>query len=91
MKQQNKDIIAYCGIYCGLCSENVLIPQTASKLKEYLEMEKEFINKHLIRWIPGFCDAVIKSSNIKVYRDVAKLTKKFIIADKGLVDEMTEK
>lgn len=60
------------------------------KLKECREMEKEFLNEHLTQWIPSFCDAVIKSSNIKFYRDIAALTKKFIISDKDLVDKMNE-
>ena len=60
----------------------------SSELKKYLGLEREFISEHLIQWIPGFCDAVIKSSSIKFYKSIAELTKKFVIADKELIDDM---
>jgi hypothetical protein len=31
------EIVAYCGIYCGLCGANARIPQTARQLRDYLE------------------------------------------------------
>lgn len=38
MEKAYNEIISYCGLYCRLCSENALIPKTAEKLREYLEL-----------------------------------------------------
>lgn len=51
-----------------------------------LELEKEFIDKHLIQWIPIFCDKVKKESRTAFYREMAELTRKFIDFDSKLIN-----
>ncbi len=41
-------------------------------------VEKKFIEEHLIRWIPVFCEKVIQDSQLPFYRSFAELTKNFI-------------
>ncbi|GBE05880.1 hypothetical protein BMS3Abin10_01521 [bacterium BMS3Abin10] len=41
-------------------------------------MEKKFIEEHLLKWIPIFCDKVITWAELPFYREMAKLTKFFI-------------
>lgn len=43
-----------------------------------LKIEKKFIEEHLIKWIPFFCDKIITEGELSFYREMAKLTKKFI-------------
>jgi TorA maturation chaperone TorD len=43
-----------------------------------LENEKKFIEEHLARWVPVFCDKVIEEAELPFYREMAGLTKKFI-------------
>jgi TorA maturation chaperone TorD len=43
-----------------------------------LKTEKKFIEEHLVRWIPAFCDKVIKEAELPFYREMAALTKNFI-------------
>jgi TorA maturation chaperone TorD len=43
-----------------------------------LKNEKKFIEEHLARWIPDFCEKVIKEAYLPFYREMAKLTKTFI-------------
>jgi TorA maturation chaperone TorD len=43
-----------------------------------LKNEKKFIEEHLARWVPIFCEKVIKAAELPFYRDMAGLTKKFI-------------
>jgi TorA maturation chaperone TorD len=43
-----------------------------------LKTEKKFIEEHLVRWVPAFCDNVIKVAELPFYRKIAALTKNFI-------------
>jgi len=43
------------------------------------QIEKEFIEKHLNRWIPAFCEKVMMEAQLPFYRELAGLTKKFIV------------
>jgi TorA maturation chaperone TorD len=46
-----------------------------------MKMEKKFLDEHIVRWIPVFCDKIIKEAEISFYREMAKLTKNFIDFD----------
>lgn len=43
-----------------------------------LKYEKQFIEEHLICWIPDFCEKVIAAAESPFYREMASLTKTFI-------------
>ena len=45
---------------------------------KYLTTEKDFLAKHIVPWIPKFCDAALKEARTDFYRGVAKLTKGFL-------------
>jgi TorA maturation chaperone TorD len=49
-------------------------------------MEKEFIEEHLIRWVPVFCEKVIREAELPFYREMAELTKNFIEFEKEGID-----
>jgi len=42
------------------------------------QVEKKFIEEHLIRWIPNFCDKVIQEAELPFYHAIAELTRSFI-------------
>jgi len=42
------------------------------------QVEKKFIEEHLIRWIPNFCDKVIQEAEMPFYHAIAELTRSFI-------------
>ena len=46
------------------------------------QLEKKFIEEHLARWIPTFCDKVIGEAELPFYREMAALTIKFIEFEK---------
>ena len=48
-----------------------------------LRIEKKFVEKHLIRWIPIFCEKVIREAELPFYREMAALTKNFVEFEKG--------
>jgi len=46
------------------------------------EIEKIFIEDHLVRWIPTFCDMVVREAESPFYREMAALTIKFMEFEK---------
>ncbi len=47
-----------------------------------LKNEKKFIEEHLARWVPIFCEKVINEAELLFYREMAALTKNFIEFEK---------
>jgi TorA maturation chaperone TorD len=47
-----------------------------------LENEKKFIEEHLVRWVPIFCEKVITEADLPFYREMARLTQTFIEFEK---------
>jgi len=47
-----------------------------------LKNEKIFVDEHLFRWIPEFCEKVIKTAESPFYREMARLTRSFIEFEK---------
>ncbi len=55
-----------------------------------LKMEKKFIDEHLVKWVPVFCDKVIETAQLSFYKAIARLTKDFISKEeKFLNNEIT--
>lgn len=50
----------------------------ADKAAACRQVEKRFIEEHLIRWIPSFCEKVIQTAELPFYRAMAELTRSFI-------------
>lgn len=49
--------------------------------EEYRGYQRKFMEEHLIRWVPRFCDLVADLARIRFYRDIARLTKDFVLDD----------
>ncbi|UCH81642.1 MAG: molecular chaperone TorD family protein [Nitrospiraceae bacterium] len=47
----------------------------------YLKIEKMFMEDHIIKWVPRFCDVIIAEAELSFYREMAGLTKSFIQVD----------
>jgi len=47
----------------------------------WLKTEWKFIEEHLLRWVPLFCDKVMKDAELSFYREITRLTKSFIEFD----------
>ncbi len=55
-----------------------------------LKMEKKFIEEHLVRWIPAFCEKVVSLAELPFYREMAALTKDFIEFEKEEITKSIE-
>jgi TorA maturation chaperone TorD len=45
---------------------------------EILEKERAFLQEHIVRWVPRFCDVMHKEARLSFYGGIAKLTKGFV-------------
>ncbi len=52
-----------------------------------LKIQKKFIEEHLVRWVPLFCEKVIRVAELPFYREMAALTKNFIEFEKEEINE----
>jgi len=43
-----------------------------------LKIEQKFLKEHLSKWVPFFCNKVIKKTQLTIYRETAIFTKNFI-------------
>jgi TorA maturation chaperone TorD len=47
-----------------------------------LDVERRFLDEHLLRWVTPFCDKVIATAELSFYRSLASMTKRFIEFDR---------
>jgi TorA maturation chaperone TorD len=55
--------------------------------QEALEKEQGFLEEHVARWIPRFCDVMAKEARLDFYRGIALLTKGFVLDEAQKVAE----
>jgi len=56
--------------------------------KGYLKLQKEFLDTHLIRWVPQFCRRLEEASSNKFYKALAKLLHGFIKTEQQFLSFM---
>jgi len=59
----------------------------AAKALEYLEAGRDFLKKHILLWVPGFCDQMYQRAEITFYQGIARMTDGFVKYDGHLVDD----
>ncbi len=59
-------------------------------LKGYVLAQKDFLERHMVNWIPKFSDKMQKSSAVPLYVELAKITSTFALAEFDLVRSMLE-
>ncbi|NYT00667.1 MAG: molecular chaperone TorD family protein [Methanocellales archaeon] len=55
---------------------------------KYWVLQKEFMDDHLMKWVPDFCEDLYKNEQSDFYKGIAKITKGFIFLDKDWIDEL---
>jgi anaerobic sulfite reductase subunit A len=58
------------------------------KIKRELVIQREFLDGCLAKWVPQFCEDIIKSPNSDFYKGIAKITKGFLVFDSSMMDEI---
>lgn len=60
------------------------------RARHCLKIEKRFLDEHLVQWVPLFCEEIISYAELPFYREMGKLTKKFIEFEKAEIDKLEE-
>ena len=67
-----------------LCDETSQYTETLAGLEE----QREFLNKHLLNWVPEFCLDIKDHADTEFYRMVGQLTTGFLQLDSFILDKM---
>lgn len=62
----------------------------AEEALRVLEKEQAFLNKHITRWIPRFCDVMVREAQLDFYRGIARMTKGFVLDEAQRAAELVE-
>jgi TorA maturation chaperone TorD len=55
--------------------------------KYCLTVQKKFMEEHLLKWAPKFCDVVIDKATMPFYREMAKVTRDFLEFDHKVINQ----
>lgn len=72
-----------------LCEEE-LAATTTERLKECLKLQRAFLDEHMLKWVPTFCDALYTYEKADFFKSIAKLTKGFILFDDAVISDLLE-
>ncbi len=67
-----------------LCDETSELTETLAGLEE----QREFLNTHLLNWVPEFCLDIKEHADTEFYRMVGQLTTGFLQLDSFILDSM---
>ena len=56
----------------------------------YLRKQNDFLEKHLIPWVPAFCDDVQRVARGDFYKAVAKITIGYLGMEQDLIGELID-
>lgn len=57
----------------------------------WLQLQQEFIRKHLARWVPAFCKQVVEQAELPFYSHMAMVTKGFLEMEKKQAEGLVRK
>lgn len=55
-----------------------------------LAYQQEFMQEHLMRWVPLFCKKVIETAEMSFYRSVARMTQDFLASEAADIERRCE-
>jgi TorA maturation chaperone TorD len=56
--------------------------------EKYLEVQRDFLNEHLARWVPKLIADIKKGARMEFYKAIAKITEGYVKTDVEVVLEM---
>ncbi|GER93709.1 hypothetical protein A45J_1465 [hot springs metagenome] len=54
---------------------------------DMLEVQKRFLEEHLVKWVPEYCNELQKHVGTIFYKEVANILKEFILSEHELMSE----
>jgi anaerobic selenocysteine-containing dehydrogenase/TorA maturation chaperone TorD len=60
------------------------------KALHFLLLQSRFLNIHLSKWVPKFCERLMSTAESGFYRGIATLTKQFVLLDTKTINALLE-
>ena len=60
----------------------------SDSVKRFLQYQKDFQEKHLMKWLPRMCNDVLEIGRTDFYKGVAMITKGFLPMDHLIVEDL---
>ena len=57
------------------------------KALEHLEVGGDFLKKHILQWVPRFCEEMYNKAELDFYKGIAHFTSGFVAYDSSLADQ----
>ncbi len=74
-----------------LCKKEAEARSSNQAVRNWLEEQNEFLHKHLVQWLPIFCESIRKSCESRFYSGVADLTEGWILCDQEIIRDLIGK
>lgn len=72
-----------------LCQETLdAMEKDVERTSTLLKEQKDFLEKHLLNWIPEFCSDIEKCASTDFYNGIAKLTRGYLSMEKELLENL---
>ena len=79
----------FMGYLCQKVLES-LDADNAAAAKAALQKQKEFLDQHLLVWVPQFCKDILKFARTDFYKAIAKITEEHLSYESEAIAELTE-
>jgi len=71
-----------------LCEEELKAIGDGARMRDCLTLQREFMDEHLLQWVPKLCDDLYENEQSDFYKCIAKMTKGFLLLDSEMLDEL---
>jgi len=70
-----------------LCRETLNVGDNRARVSALLREQKEFIERHILNWIPAFCADIEKCASTDFYRALGKITRGFMNMELEILED----
>ena len=85
-----EDHIAFELKFMHYLCEEALSADTQERVKECLKLQREFLDKHILKWMPNYCDALYEYKLSAFFKGIAKITKGFVLLDDAVISDLLD-
>lgn len=73
-----------------LCQKThaALLEEAGPAAADYLAKQKNFLERHLLNWIPSFCADVVRIAETEFYQGAARITRGYLEMEQPLIEQL---
>jgi len=85
-----EDHIAFELMFMHHLCEIGLSAKDDEKLVKTLQIQIDFMDNHIMKWVPDFCEKMIEYEKSDFYKGIAKITRGFLDIDNEVLNELLD-